>query len=155
MTCSDYQRWISISLDGALNESQGSALKEHLEGCAECQAEREEQHDLRALLRSVPEPGPAGSVLSGLADRLDSQQARQVWLEDVERFAKRLVPIAAALLLVLSGIAARGVMNRLSGPPAIDWLLASSPPALTGQETDVWGLDWSDGLEPTTKQPER
>jgi len=155
MTCRDYQRRISRSLDEALGEPEENALKEHVEGCAECQAERKEQQGLRALLCSVPEPGPAESVLPGLAGRLSRQQARQVWLEDMERFAKRLVPVAAALLLLLSGFAARGVMNRLSSSPAIDWLVASNPPALTGQDTDVWGLDWSDKLGPTTGRSER
>jgi hypothetical protein len=65
----------------------------------------------------------------------------------MERFARRLVPAAAVLLVVLAGFAVRGTVQRLRTASELEWPLASNLLAVTEQETDVWGLGWDDGLD--------
>ena len=64
------------------------------------------------------------SLLPEIRQRLNEKEARLVWLEDIERFAKRFVPAAAAVLLLLSGFAYQNAMDRLNPEAEMEWLVA-------------------------------
>jgi anti-sigma factor RsiW len=147
MTCREFQHWVSRSLDQTLDEPQERALDQHLASCDACRAEREAQRRLQRLLRSIPSPEIQDSVLPALRGRLNPGEARRIWWEDMERFARRLVPAAAVLLVVLAGFAVRGALRRSQPVPELESLLASTSSAVTEQETDVWGLGGDDELD--------
>lgn len=147
MNCRKFQQWVSRSLDQALDEHQKRALDQHLTACAACRAEREAQLRLRRLLQAVPAPETQGSVLPALRGRLNAGEARRIWWEDMERFARRLVPAAAVLLVVLAGFAVRGTVQRLRAVPEPELAMEPGSLAMTEQETDVWGLGWDDELD--------
>lgn len=131
MNCKTIQRWISLAVDGALPAKENEVLQEHIAGCAACQAEWEGQQKLRSVLHAIPAPEIEASVLPALRARLNEREARLVWMEDIERFARRFVPAAAVLLLVLSGLAVHSAVKRFRAASEIHLLvLAEAQPEL-------------------------
>jgi predicted anti-sigma-YlaC factor YlaD len=61
--CQVYHRWMSLKLDGLLNQEQERALQAHLTTCAACRAEWEALQFISRLLEGQPMvPAPAGFV---------------------------------------------------------------------------------------------
>ena len=126
MNCKTICKWISLAADDALSKEDEQTLHKHLEKCAVCRAEWETQQKLHRILQSVPQLEAGESILPEIRQRLNEKEARLVWLEDIERFAKRFVPAAAAVLLLLSGFAYQNAMDRLNPEAEMEWLVADA-----------------------------
>ncbi|MBI2190492.1 MAG: zf-HC2 domain-containing protein [Planctomycetes bacterium] len=126
MNCKTCQPLLSRSLDGLLVEAEQSDLENHLEACPACRKEWETQKKIQHLLHSLRDPMTARSVLPAVRLRLGDEEARRLWYDDLERLARRFVPVAAVLFLALSAFALFSTWNRLSRAPEIEWLVAQN-----------------------------
>lgn len=89
MSC-DAER-VTGFVDGELDAEVAAAVAGHLEACADCRAQVEEEQSLRARLRSLPAPEPP----AGLEARARAQARRRPAVAVAVRWA---VPLAAVLL---------------------------------------------------------
>jgi len=73
--CKVFRHWMSLKLDGLLDEDQERALQAHLATCAACRAEWEALQFVSRLLDEQPMvPAPPGFV-AGVERRLAAQRA--------------------------------------------------------------------------------
>ena len=114
--CQVYRRWISLKLDGLLDEDQERALQAHLATCAACRAEWEALQFVSRLLdgQSVI-PAPTGFV-ARVERRLAAERAAR----------RRGVVGAAALAWGALGLAAL-ILSSLAGLIVEFWPLLSQP----------------------------
>jgi anti-sigma factor RsiW len=134
---------MSLALDDRLPEERREALTRHCEACPTCAAEWAMHRKIQDVLQSMPAASPSASLWPQVRARLNEQEARQTWFEDVERFSRRFVPVAAVLLLALLGLATRNAWERFHRTPDIEWLFASSAPEVSPSAEDgwLWSLD--------------
>ena len=114
--CEVYRRWMSLKLDGLLDQEEERALQAHLATCAACRAEWEALQFVSRFLEEQPVmPAPAGFV-ARLQGRLDA-----------ERVARRQNVLGgAALALGALGLGALG-LSSLAGFVVSLWPLLSQP----------------------------
>ena len=114
--CRVYRRWMSLKLDGLLDEDQERALQAHLATCAACRAEWEALQLVSYLLDKQPTvPTPIGFVA-----RLERRLA-------AERVARRRSVVGGGVLaLGALGLAAL-ILSSLSGLIVGLWPLMSQP----------------------------
>ncbi len=102
MDCPEYQRQVSLLIDGELDEIKGQVLKEHIAVCGDCGNFFERVRIAKARLRSAPKP----RLRADLAQRVKETIAREgadraqtnvfpVWVQ---------VPLFAALVLAAVGL---------------------------------------------------
>ncbi|MDP6360628.1 MAG: zf-HC2 domain-containing protein [Planctomycetota bacterium] len=147
MNCNHCQRLISRALDARLSSVEEQDLQSHLETCETCEREWREQSRMRQLIQSLPEV-ETEAVLLDVMERLRSsdakaREAKLILFEEVERFARWFVPLAAMLMVVLSGFVLRGMHSRsqniTDGELAQAYLEAEFDYD-SETEADVWGL---------------
>src|SRR5512138_2322487 len=68
------QEQLSAALDGMLTPNEQAALEMHLAGCETCARELEELRQVRALLRSLPEPALPRSFLLPIEGEVPAPQ---------------------------------------------------------------------------------
>src|SRR4051812_32778710 len=76
MRCDDVRPLISLGLDGELDEGLGAQLSAHLDGCAQCAAEREALSTTVRLLRALPEAEPPAELRRRIGVALLGAQRR-------------------------------------------------------------------------------
>lgn len=85
-----YREWLNLDVDGVLPREHRAALDEHLAGCAECQAEREDLLALETLFHkaSVPvRPDLRGQVLAALPSAGWESRSPRTWAFPAAVFA--------------------------------------------------------------------
>lgn len=137
MNCKTFLICIARSLDSELPEGEKATLEAHLKTCASCKAEWEAQLRLRQMIQSLQATETPDSVLAAIRRRLSQGEAKRIWLEDIESFARHFVPIAAMLLLALSGLAARNTWKRYQHAPELEWLVVAQAPDRMFESDDV------------------
>jgi hypothetical protein len=134
MNCSDYLVWISLWLDGTLEEGRVRRLEAHLSECSRCRAEAHLQKNIvRALKKDVPGSLPEDFTrrVSCRAAGLTAGGRRRFRLGDL---APVLVPLAGAVLLI--------VFNRQIGEavlPAMDTVYDILGRSLTAAVESIGG----------------
>lgn len=114
--CQVYRHWMSLKLDGLLDQEQERALQAHLATCAACRAEWEAlQFVSRLLEEQLMMPAPAGFV-ARLQGRLGAERAAR----------RRSVLGGTALALGALGLGALG-LSSLAGLIVSLWPLLSQP----------------------------
>jgi anti-sigma factor RsiW len=92
-----YREWLHLEVDGELPPARRAELEQHLAGCAECRAEREDLSSLEALLqknRLPVRPDFKDAILSSLPTTGWENRHPKTW------------GFPAAVFLLLAGIAA-------------------------------------------------
>ena len=114
--CQVYRRWMSLKLDGMLDQDQERALQAHLATCAACRAEWETLQCVSRLLAEQPMiPAPTG-FMARVERRLTAERAAK----------RRAVVGAAALALGALGLATL-VLSSLAGLIVWLWPLIQQP----------------------------
>jgi predicted anti-sigma-YlaC factor YlaD len=114
--CQVYRHWMSLKLDGLLDEDQERALQAHLAMCAACRAEWEALQFVSCLLNEQPTvPAPTGFV-ARFEGRLAAERAAR----------RRGVLGAAALALGAFGLTALA-LSSLAGLIVGLWPLLLQP----------------------------
>lgn len=139
MDCSSFKRKHDAFIDDTLSGVEMSAMREHL---AECQTCARTHHDLqRALL--VARNLPRIEVSEGFQVRLQARLERErIAMATPRSVATRRVPapargtstargVAAAAALFAVGIMGYRLVPDDDGPPRLDAVVASNPPAPT------------------------
>lgn len=144
MDCSSFKRKHDAFIDDTLSGVEMSAMREHL---AECQSCARTHHDLqRALL--VARNLPRIEVSEGFQERLHARLERERIAMATPRSvaARRQVApargvatargVAAAAALFAAGLLGYQLLPGDSGPPRLEAVVASTPPAptMTGED---------------------
>ena len=100
MNCETFQKLVSRALDDALPDDFAQDFHEHREVCVACQEEWRAHSAVRVFLHTL-EPGSesCGSLWPVVKSELTARRARDAWFEEMDNFARRLLPVAAVLLL--------------------------------------------------------
>lgn len=99
MTCEEYQREISMLVDGELDEGRSGAVFGHLGACGECRRFYYQVQNLHAALEQVRTAGvPASAPLRQPQPARRVAPVRRFWSN---RITLRL-PVAAALVVVFA-----------------------------------------------------
>ena len=111
MTCSDAREFLDALLDGELNAAEESALRRHLEACAECDRELE---DLRAWHGTIGE-----ALAAEEPDPAAVAESRRDILAALSASARRRVPTARVAALLAIGLSVGVVASAVgfSRPP--------------------------------------
>jgi anti-sigma factor RsiW len=116
MDCNEYQKHISMLIDGELGESSSQALKTHLSSCSACSRSYERLEALHKTLNGVglawPPPGLASRVKGRLAEQSVPTRGR------IFASAWGQVPLFALILLLaigLGSLAGRSMSEILLG----------------------------------------
>ena len=70
MSCAEFARWLSSSIDGVLAPEERRQLEGHLEGCAHCRGELASLQQMLQTLRAM-EPPTVPELLPGIHRRLE------------------------------------------------------------------------------------
>src|SRR5690348_2099432 len=86
MRCEDLSARIADDLAGTLGEADRAAMRQHLEGCADCRRQTEGLDVLWRALEQIPVPAPDSRALRA---RLDAAIQRE---QEPARRAPRAIP---------------------------------------------------------------
>lgn len=115
MNCSEFQKQISLLIDGELKGPVRAVLQLHLERCPDCRKIHERMVALTDDVKAIREPLEAFSLAQRVKERMASERARR---EEKEFFpAWGRVPLMAMMLLLaigLGNLAGRSVTEMLS-----------------------------------------
>jgi anti-sigma factor RsiW len=116
MDCNEYQKQISMLIDGELGESSSQALKTHLSSCSACSRSYERLEALHKTLNDVGLSWPPLGLASRVKGRLAEQSART--RGRIFASAWRQVPLFALIVLLaigLGSLAGRSMSEILLG----------------------------------------
>ncbi len=126
MNCEVAHERIVTAAYGELPDEQAHELERHLDGCADCQQEREQVLALQVLAAALPVEEPDANLMARARMRLDEALDALPPRRWYERIGQRLrngwaglqsAPVAAALVLALGagagGSAATGMRSGL------------------------------------------
>jgi len=75
--CSECSQWISLYLDGLLNEEQVARWQEHLAHCEACREEWESMRWVSSVLEAEPAVSPAPGFATRVSMRLQQREVRR------------------------------------------------------------------------------
>lgn len=138
---------MSSAIDERLSSGEEQEFQSHLQACEACGREWREQNRLRQLIQGLP-AGQTDAVLSEVMKRIrtsdaKAREAKLILFEEVERFARWFVPVAAMLMVVLSGFVLRGMQSRSQSIADGDLAQAYLQTELLydpEENADAWGL---------------
>lgn len=107
--CARVESLLVRAAEGALTSADEARLRAHLEQCASCRAELDDQRAMREMLQGYPVEGAGLGFDTRVmaAVRAESEARESSWLNalDFRRWTWRLVPVAAVLALLSVTIA--------------------------------------------------
>ena len=77
MQCFDCSEWLSLRLDGLVEQEQSARLQEHLASCEVCRAEWEAIQGVSSVLEAASMVAPPLDFTANVALRLQQRQARR------------------------------------------------------------------------------
>ncbi len=77
MQCFDCTEWLSLQLDGLVEQQQREQLQAHLASCESCRAEWEAMQRVSSVLEAASEVAPPLDFAAKVASRLQQREARQ------------------------------------------------------------------------------
>jgi anti-sigma factor RsiW len=137
--CDDLIPALVRAADGALSAHEQAALTAHLATCAACAEALADQQAMRQALVTLAEAPQSTYVGTRVMAQLRAQQPAATWLDslDWQRWTWRLVPVAAALAIVVGSVAQTTATDAVVAVDATTGLPASSA-LVTGE---VGGTD--------------
>lgn len=119
MNCEQWQLAIALDVEGDLPETEGVALREHLEICAGCRLFAEEMKASQETLHSLAEEGvPVMAVHARVMEQV-APRRRVGWLWG-------LAAVAVMAVLVLAGVRMVWRQEPVVPPPSVQ--IATVPP---------------------------
>lgn len=128
MDCPEYQRQISLLVDGELDEARARTLREHLAMCPDCCRVCERMQALDDQVRSyrslIPHPGLDRRIKERIADertRADKKSGLPAWSR---------LPLAATIMLLaigLGNVAGRSITEILRPESSGDIMELAAP----------------------------
>jgi hypothetical protein len=119
LTCGDAYGLIVRTIDDArLSGGERAALRRHLASCPRCRDEYETQHDVRRLLVLHIQDGVPTGFAERLNARLDDVGHRDTYDTRRRAWAPRLIPLAAAMVLMVAGPSVRDAGKPDAAPGA-------------------------------------
>jgi anti-sigma factor RsiW len=113
-TCWRYGKLLSPFVDGELEADEAASVADHIEGCDGCRSEVEAYQGLEKAALAVTAAPPVSdlewrkswAVVSAAiaAGAADAEAFEDTAGEAARRFVQRLIPLAAAALLMLSAL---------------------------------------------------
>jgi hypothetical protein len=116
MRCKKARKFISLAMDGRLEQVAGKELAAHLDGCPACREWQQEQSWLLDLVRTPRFQAPGHDFHAGVMARIATSSRRSP-LFDLSRLLFRPVALRAAMVLLLVVSAAMGFFL---GAPLLD-----------------------------------
>lgn len=111
MRCEELRGVLDDFLDGEVSAAARSEIAEHLEGCSECRREAEALRRLIAGAAALPRAiEPGADLWPAIAARITGDSAGRGWSPKAWR--QLVLPLAAALALVVSGVVAVRSIGR-------------------------------------------
>lgn len=102
MSCFTYQKMISRLIDGELSAPSSEQLRQHLEGCSECQDLYKRMLSLNDYLKAVESSLPSSALAERVKERIASVRTGR---EETRRLpAWGSVPAIALVVLVALGL---------------------------------------------------
>ena len=112
MQCSESSEWMSLHLDGLLDQEQALRLEAHLAACEACRQEWEAMRWLSSFLKAEPVAAPKPDFTARIALRLRQREARRRRLH-----SSIGVLIGSVGLWALAGAAVLLLFTMLWQPP--------------------------------------
>jgi anti-sigma factor RsiW len=137
--CDDLIPALVRAADGTLSAQEQTALSAHLATCAACTEALADQQAMRQALVTLAETPQTTYVATRVMAQLRAERPATTWLEslDWKRWTWRLVPVAAALAIVVGSVAQTTATEAVVAVDATTGLPASSA-LVTGE---VGGTD--------------
>jgi anti-sigma factor RsiW len=137
--CDDLIPALVRAADGALSAQEQAALAAHLATCAACAEALADQQAMRQALSALAEAPQTTYVGTRVMAELRAARPAATWLDslDWQRWTWRLVPVAAALAVVVGSVARTTATEAVVAVDATTGLPASSA-LITGE---VGGTD--------------
>jgi hypothetical protein len=105
VSCEQTRAELTAYLEGELDADQGSAVRGHLRGCADCRQAATDEAALRDGLRALPPVDPPASLWAGVQARLAAAEIADAQRPAWRRALARWLP---QLRLGLAGVALAG-----------------------------------------------
>lgn len=122
MECKDYREQFTSFLTDSLQEQERRELVSHLESCADCREELEEEKKIWQLMGEIPQPEPSGTMQAGfqamLSEYKQAMQAKEHpsggWMDRLREFLSLQVQphLAYSLLLLAIGLIGGYYLHR-------------------------------------------
>lgn len=106
MTCTSCQAKLSAYLDGELSDGEGSALRGHLRTCAACSEAAASEAKIIDGLRQLPAMDPSPAMWQAIRAQLATQEIADAEAPLLQRWARKLAPMAPWAWRGLGGMAA-------------------------------------------------
>ena len=104
MRCGRVRRLLSQHVDGELDQDSAERVQRHVSTCPDCRAYRGELSEMRELLKASAALSPPADLPDRVRARLGERVRAREWVE-TDAWCRRLVPIAAAALVVFAVLA--------------------------------------------------
>ena len=117
MECEGIKESLSAFLDGELTEEESSAVRAHLERCADCRKEIEAFRKMSALYRDLEDPEPPADLEERVLAEVGGLRIRRVpfWAR-FPSFPKPMLALAATVLVVCGAAAITARLIPSKGP---------------------------------------
>ncbi len=146
MNCEQAMEWMSVMLDGELEQQQADALRAHLETCPDCRRLMEAMEGLEQKVSALREPAPEG-LKRGVLYRIDQAtgKAKKPKLNRWFGPGAAIGAVAALLVLLVGlGVFPLGGKATQAGNAASPMDTAAGGQYECAPETQAPQADWED-----------
>jgi hypothetical protein len=137
--CDDLLSKLDDYVDGALDEPEALALRNHLDDCADCRDELEATRELMAAARSLPRSiEPGRDLWPEIASKIEDQRVvRGFFGRERMVVVRRLAMAAAAAAVLVAAVSVAYLTGLRQSQPQIAHESPVNPSYLTVAYTDV------------------
>ena len=104
MKCRQARLLLSQHLDGELDRPSAEVMQRHVRACPDCRAYQGQLSQMRELVQASAVASPPADLPDRIRARLGERVRGREWVE-TEAWCRRLVPVAAAALVVFALLA--------------------------------------------------
>jgi len=102
--CAEFEKWMSLAVDGLLGGEETSMLKAHLQRCAKCRRTWQAVREISSLLGSSPMAAPRPDFTARVMGRLSPRRSLWSRLGVSAAFVTFLAAFVQAFLTGLTGL---------------------------------------------------
>jgi len=116
MNCRKARKLLHRYFDGELAAALSTEVRAHLDSCAGCAAEFQALEALRKAVQSLPDMAPLPGLWARVEREVAAPRVVSVW-EEAEPWFRRLVPVAAAALVLAACALVVSRSPKVEAPP--------------------------------------